>query len=106
MKRIAATLIMLSAIAGDAHAQTAPATRRSAALADATRLANNGQLAAARTLVDSLVRSTSADAPDLDEMLFLRATLASSVLDATFDYEKIIADPSSERRKESLLRVA
>ncbi|MDQ6716834.1 MAG: SPOR domain-containing protein [Gemmatimonadota bacterium] len=52
------------------------------------------------------MRVAPPEASDLDEIRFLRATLAPSVLDATFDYERIIADPSSERRRESLLRVA
>lgn len=79
---------------------------RSAALAEAARLGNAGQTAAARALIDSLMKITPSDAPDFDQVIFLRATLAPSVLDATFDYEKIIADPASERRREALLRVA
>ena len=107
MKRATAALLLLSATARISTAQTPPtASSRSPVLAEATRLGNSGQTAAARALVDSLIKIAPPDAPDLDEILFLRATLSPSVLDATFDYEKIIADPASERRRESLLRIA
>ncbi len=80
---------------------------RAKALAEATRFGNAGQLTAARVIVDSVMKTIPADAPDFDEVLFTRATVAASVLDARLDYEKIIESmPSSRRRKESLLRVA
>lgn len=77
------------------------------ALTEAMRLGNAGQLTTARAIVDSVMKTIPADAPDLDDFLFARATFAASVLDARLDYEKIIESiPASDRRKESLLRVA
>jgi cell division septation protein DedD len=73
----------------------------------AIAMGNAGQLFAARTTIDSLAATTSESSPDYDEVIFARATLASSVLDAMLDYEKIIVElPSSSRREESLLRAA
>ena len=106
MIRVAAALLSFSTITGVSRAQAPATTARSSAIAEATRLGNAGQTAAARALIDSLVKITPADAPDLDQVIFLRATFAPSVLDATFDYQKIIADPSSGRRREALVRVA
>ncbi len=107
MKSVLATVILLWTSARISTAQTSSSPAgTSNAFAYALRLANAGETATARALVDSLMKITTADAPELDELLFLRASLAPSVLDATFDYEKIIADPASERRRESLLRVA
>lgn len=53
------------------------------------------------------MRSAIGDFPDVAELLFARARFAESVLDASLDYEKIIAEfISSPRREESLLRLA
>ncbi len=80
---------------------------RARAVEEANRLANAGQLYAARRITDSLARVTPGDASDFAEVLFARATLAPSVLDASLDYERIATDlPSSRAGRSSLLRLA
>jgi cell division septation protein DedD len=86
------------------HAQASRTTRT---IQNAMAMANTGQLVAARAIIDSLAATTSEGAPDYEEIIFARATLATSALDAMLDYEKIIAElPLSARREESLLRAA
>jgi hypothetical protein len=76
-------------------------------LAEALRLGNAGQTAAARLTIDSMIKITPPDASDFADLLFARATFALNALDAGLDYQRIINDfPASEKRKESLLRVA
>ena len=107
MIRILLGLLGIVSIAGEPRAQ-APGPQSSASTVEtALRLADGGRLSEARAVIDSLVRVIPGDSPDLGDALFARATLAPTVLDANLDYEKIIRElPSSERREESLLRMA
>jgi cell division septation protein DedD len=99
---LCAPAILSAATTG--HAQASRTTRT---IQNAIAMGNAGQLYAARATIDSLAATTSQGSPDYEEIIFARATLASSALDAMLDYEKIIVElPSSARREESLLRAA
>lgn len=77
------------------------------ALERAIQLGNGGETAAARAAVDSLIAGMPSDSPDLAELLFVRASLVPSVVDADLDYKKIVSDfPESPWRESSLLRLA
>ena len=96
--------VMAFASAAIANAQPSRTTRT---IQNAIAMGNTGQLFAARATIDSLVAATPEGSSEFGEVIFARATLASSVLDAMLDYEKIIAElPSSPLRQESLLRAA
>lgn len=108
MKQIALVLFLIGRLAGESSAQTTRSTLSADRMLDtAMRLANGGQVSEARTIIDSLFRTISNDSPRLADALFARATLATGVLDASLDYERIIREfPSSRRREQSLLRAA
>lgn len=99
-------LFTVASLIASAQSPSTPAARAKS-LAEAWRLADLGKTAEARATLDSLIKSAAPDAPDVAELLFARATFAASVLDAGFDYQRIIDDlRSPARKKESLLRVA
>lgn len=101
-----AVCIFISTSRLTAQEGDSPAARAQAA-GEATRLANAGRVYAARQILDSLARATPSEAPDYAEILFARATLAPSVLDAALDYERIASNfAGSGSRKASLLRLA
>ncbi len=101
-------LISVALLASNVTAQDDASIRgRGRAVEEANRLANAGQLYAARRITDSLARVTPGDASDFAEILFARATFAPSVLDASLDYERIATElPSSRAGRASLLRLA
>ena len=101
------TLLGALLLASAARSGNAQAPRTTRTVQTAIAMANAGQLFAARATIDSLVATTSEGSPEYEEIIFARATLASSALDAMLDYEKIIVElPPSSRREESLLRAA
>jgi len=103
---VAASLVFLTA--AESRGQVAGGREsRSRALEAATRRGLAGELAVARDIVDSLLRTTPEESPDLPDLFFTRATFAATALDANLDYEKIVSEfTSSPRRAESLLRLA
>lgn len=106
--RIFARALLLTAAPAILSAQS-PGSSVSAGrdLALAMRLGYAGQTAAARAIVDSLMNAARPDDSIFPSLLFARATLAVSALDAGLDYQRIINElPSAELRKESLLRIA
>lgn len=108
MKPIIAALVVAVLATIPAGAQQNEAIpNRARALAEATRLGNAGDIFAARRLMDSLAKLTTSDSADFSDILFARATLAPSVLDASLDYERIVSElPRSPAAKASLLRLA
>jgi Cell division protein len=108
MRRVIPALFALLSFPCSARAQVTPTSRAfTRAIAGAMQLANDGRLSEARAAIDSLLRVIPADSPELADAIFARATAAQSALDANLDYGRIIREfPTSERRQESLLRVA
>jgi cell division septation protein DedD len=71
------------------------------------RLANNGQTAAGRALVDSAIGAAKEGSPAWVEAVFARATIAESADGARRDYLRIALDYSaSPRAGDALLRLA
>jgi cell division septation protein DedD len=90
-----------------ASAQAPGVNARKTMLAEATRLAGVGEIAASRALIDSLAKVTPREDSEFAEVLLARAALASSDLDAGLDYEKILSDfTAADVRREALLRLA
>src|SRR3954470_24118405 len=92
-----------------AGAQT-PASRPTSAesvFARARTLVVNGNGAAGRLLVDSVVAATEPDTPAYAEALYWRATLAATSVDAERDYRRIVVEyPLSPREADALLQLA
>ena len=58
----------------------------------AQALVSDGNGAAGRALIDSVIAATPAGAPLYPQALFWRATLAASAADAESDYRHIVVD--------------
>lgn len=113
MRRVLSCLILI-ALAGmsAAHAQvpTPPRPSADSVFARARQLVVNGNGAAGRVLVDSVVAATEPDTPAYAEALYWRATLAaasSDAADAERDYRRIVIEyPLSPRTGDALLQLA
>lgn len=93
----------LGAQAGDARRPVAP----DSVFARARQLVVNGNGAAGRLLMDSVVAATSPDSPTYADALYWRATLAATSADAERDYRKIIVDfPISTHAGDALFQLA
>lgn len=73
----------------------------------AQELASDGNTVAGRSLIDSIIRTTSPTSPIYPEALFWRATLATSAAAAESDYRHIVVDyPLAPHAEDALLRLA
>ena len=73
----------------------------------AQTLVSDGNGAAGRALIDSLIAVTPSIAPLYPQALFWRATLAASAADAESDYKHIVVDyPLAPQAADALLRLA
>lgn len=73
----------------------------------AVTLVNDGDGAAGRALLDSMVNAARAGSLELAEALYWRATVAASAAEAEQDYRRVILDhPLSPRVPDALLRLA
>ena len=69
-----------------------------AVFARAQELASEGNSAAGRALIDSIVRATTPTSPVYPQALYWRATLATNAADAESDYRHIVVDYRWRRR--------
>jgi len=90
-----------------APAQARPVTAADSVFARAKQLANGGNGAAGRVLVDSMLTVAAPGTPAYAEALFWRASLAASGADAETDFRRIISEfPLSPRSGDALLQLA
>jgi cell division septation protein DedD len=93
-----------------ARAQSTAAGRSTngdSVFARARQLVQNGNGAAGRVLIDSVVAATEQDTPAYAEALYWRATLAAESTDAERDYRRIVVEyPLSPRTGDALLQLA
>lgn len=100
---IAAAVLLPASLA----AQTRVTAADSAVYARASQLAANGNGAAARVLVDSMVTVAKPDTPAYAEALYWRATLAATGADAETDFRRIVVEyPLSPRAGDALFQLA
>src|SRR3954463_4551780 len=75
--------------------------------ARAQALVSDGNGAAGRALIDSMIAATPPSAPLYPQALFWRASLAASAADAESDYKHIVVDyPLTPQAPDALLRLA
>ena len=97
---------LLSCAATLAVAQT-PARPTDPVFVRAQALVSDGNGAAGRALIDSVIAATSPTARMYPEALFWRASLASNAADAESDYKHIVVDyPLAPQAEDALLRLA
>jgi len=104
----AALPVMLAAASTSTALAQSPAGRAAdSVFARARQLVVNGNGAAGRVLVDSMVAASEPDTPGYAEALYWRASLAASSEDAERDYRRIVVDyPLSPHAAESLFKLA
>src|SRR5438552_8117529 len=84
-----------------------PAKPTDPVFARAQALVSDGNGAAGRALIDSVIAATPPMAPLYPQALFWRATLAASAADAESDYKHIVVDyPLAPQAADALLRLA
>src|SRR3954464_2549311 len=105
-KRTFAAIVLLCCTASMAMAQvTAGAT--DPVFVRAQALVSDGNGAAGRALIDSVIATTPTNVPLYPQGLFWRATLASNAADAESDYKHIVVDyPLAPQAEDALLRLA
>jgi cell division protein FtsN len=97
---------LLSCAATLAIAQTPPRPT-DPVFVRAQTLVSDGNGAAGRALIDSVIKATSPTARLYPEALFWRASLASNAADAESDYKHIVVDyPLAPQAEDALLRLA
>src|SRR4051812_7496525 len=89
-----------------AFAQT-PARTTDPVFIRAQALVSDGNGAAGRALIDSVIAATAPTARLYPEALYWRASLASNAADAESDYKHIVVDyPLAPQAEDALLRLA
>lgn len=97
---------LLSGAATVAAAQT-PARPTDPVFVRAQALVSDGNGAAGRALIDSVIASTQPTARLYPEALYWRASLAANAADAESDYKHIVVDyPLAPQAEDALLRLA
>jgi hypothetical protein len=97
-------LLCLSATTADAQVAPRPVDP---VFVRAQQLVSDGNGAAGRALIDSVIAATPPIAPLYPQALFWRASLAASAADAESDYKHIVVDyPLAPQAADALLRLA
>src|SRR3954465_14039765 len=97
---------MLTCASTMANAQSS-ARANDPVFARAQALVSDGNGAAGRALIDSVIATTPTGAPLYPQALFWRASLASNAADAESDYRHIVVDyPLAPQAEDALLRLA
>jgi cell division protein FtsN len=101
---ILSTMLVVSATGLDAQASARPIDP---VFTRAQALVSDGNGAAGRALIDSMIAATPSSAPLYPQALFWRASLAASAADAESDYRHIVVDyPLAPQAEDALLRLA
>jgi cell division septation protein DedD len=101
------TTLVVAASAALTISTAARAQSTDSVFARAKQLVVNGNGAAGRLLVDSVVAATPAGTSSYAEALYWRAALAASSTDAERDYRRIVVEyPASPRSGDALLALA
>jgi hypothetical protein len=103
----AAALVIATPLRAAAQISAARMTTSDSVYARAKQLVANGNGAAGRVLVDSMVAVAAPNSPAYAEALYWRATLAATGADAERDYRRIVVEyPVSSRAGDALLQLA
>jgi cell division septation protein DedD len=103
-------LIAMMAFVPRVGAQASPrirATPTDSIFLRARQLVVNGNGAAGRLLVDSIIAANSPDTPIYADAVYWRAALAATSADAELDYKRVVVEfPLSERAGDALFQLA
>ena len=98
---VLALAVSTSLVSAQAAPTVNPVYRR------AQTMVNDGNAAAGRALVDSMIAVAQPGSNDYAEGVYWRAVLAATAADAEMDYRRIVVDyPNSPRVEDALIRLA
>jgi tetratricopeptide (TPR) repeat protein len=107
MKRFVLSLTLLVMARATTAAQSPSNANADSVFARARRLVANGNGAAGRLLVDSVLAATDPNTPQYADALFWRAALSTNGTDAERDYRRIVVEyGASMRSGDALLQLA
>ncbi|MEO8192315.1 MAG: SPOR domain-containing protein [Gemmatimonadales bacterium] len=94
-------------VLGSGVAQSQGTTGQNPVYRRAQTMVNDGNAAAGRALIDSMISVAAPGSNDYAEAIYWRAVLAATAADAEMDYRRIVVDyPSSPRVEDALIRLA
>lgn len=101
------SVFVLTILIGSSLSAQTPARPTDPVFVRAQALVSDGNGAAGRALIDSMIAATPPSAPLYPQALFWRASLAASAADAENDYKHIVVDyPLTPQAPDALLRLA
>ena len=101
------SVFVLTIFIGSSLVAQTPARPTDPVFVRAQALVSDGNGAAGRALIDSMIAATPPSAPLYPQALFWRASLAASAADAESDYKHIVVDyPLTPQAPDALLRLA
>lgn len=101
------SVVVLTIFIGASLSAQTPARPTDPVFVRAQALVSDGNGAAGRALIDSMIAATPPSAPLYPQALFWRASLAASAADAESDYKHIVVDyPLTPQAPDALLRLA
>jgi TolA-binding protein len=101
------TMALASRVGAQASPRPRATTPTDSIFMRARQLVVNGNGAAGRLLVDSVIAATNPDTPVYADALYWRAALAASSIDAELDYKRVVVEfPLSERAGDALFQLA
>src|SRR2546423_7033489 len=107
MFRWKAFVVVFAIFIGSRLSAQTPARPIDPVFVRAQALVSDGNGAAGRALIDSMIAATPPYAPLYPQALFWRASLAASAADAESDYKHIVVDyPLAPQAADALLRLA
>ena len=107
LRRLAALALGAVSVARAQQSGSLARTAVDSAIQRARSLSEQGNAAASRRILDSLMRATAADSSTYIEALYWRAALAPAVVDAERDYGRILIEaPLSARAEDAMLQLA
>jgi hypothetical protein len=107
MRVAVAILVACASVAGAQQRASEKTAAQDSAIARARQMADQGDDAGARRVIDSLFRATAPDSAGYSEVLYWRAMLASTAADAERDYRRLLIEaPLSARAENALLQLA
>jgi len=107
MLRSSLTLLAICAATAVAQSDSTPRTQRDSMILRARKLADDGNAADARRLLDSVLLAAPPESRAFSEALYWRAATATTAVDAERDYRRLLVEaPLSERAEDAMLQLA
>ena len=100
-------LLLVAAVSLGAQSEPAPRTSQDSMILRARKLADDGNAADGRKLLDSVLKIVPVESAAFAEALYWRAAIAPAAVDAERDYRRLLVEaPLSARAEDAMLQLA